>query len=244
MLVSVANAKLTAIQIKKIQDVYTIGKTIVASDGMSFEKTLPSIMGQESSWGVNVIGDKYDNNGKLKSVYDSSLGNFQIKLSTAKLIIKEYPQLYKKYKYLIYDGNSVYIKFEKNKAKMDYYKSVMNNPKWIKRFKAKEDKAIKTMQWANRNFEKHRKIHNSLVSKAVKDTRLINKLLTNHKFGAELAGYYLLSMYENALKKGWSKPYKRSVGRYNGGWDNWIYSNKVLKRMKIINNLIKKGIID
>ena len=42
---------LSNVQKKKIIIAYHIGKNIKAKDGMTFENTLPSIMGQESSWG-------------------------------------------------------------------------------------------------------------------------------------------------------------------------------------------------
>lgn len=241
LIVTVSFAELSSNQLKKIQDVYNIGKSIKASDGMTFEKGLTSMMGQESSWGIEVIGDKYDKNGKLKSVYESSLGNFQIKLSTAKLTIKKFPHLRKKYKYLVYEGDSIYLKYEKNKAKMDYYQSILDSKTWRKRYNLGQEKAIKTLSWATRNYNKHVKIHNELVNKARKDTRLINKLLTDHRFGAEIGGHYLLSLYEHAIKKGWSNAYRRSIGRYNGGWSNWTYAGKVINRMKTLNRLIRQG---
>ena len=117
-----AKLDLTNEQIQKIQDVYDIGKKIKARNGISFEKTLVGIMAQESSWGIANIGDNYEN-GKPKSLYMSSLGNFQIKLSTAKLTIRQYPHLMQKYSHLLYDGHSIYLEYEKNKANLDYIKS-------------------------------------------------------------------------------------------------------------------------
>jgi hypothetical protein len=226
-------------QIDRIKMAYSIGKNIKADDGMTFENTLPSMMGVESTFGIEIIGDKYDNNGKLKSVYESSLGAFQIKLSTAKITIRKYNHLYRKYKHLLYDGKSIYLKYEKNKKKMDYYDSVLKNSKWRKRYDNGEVKAIQTFAWATREYNKHVKIHNSLLKKARKDTRLINKLLTDVRFGAEIGGHYLLMQYNYVISKGWSKPYKRAVGRYNGGWNNMKYANKVLRKMKLVKRIIK-----
>ena len=308
-------------QLYKIQVGYDVGKTIIASDGMTFEKGLPSIGGKESSWGIYVIGDKYDNNGRLKSLYESSLGDYQIKLSTAKITIRKYPHLFKKYSHFLYEGDSIYLQYEKNlvllrkykkKANVDekqfkknallelknsehakkikYYKSVLNNKIWKKRFEEKQERAIKTIAWAKRRLSYHtkfyneeldnlmknsrkeyltllkkieslQKIHNSLVGKANKDTALINKLLTDTRFSAEIGGYYLLSIYEEALKRGYkgNDAYRRAVGRYNGGWNNKKYyygfTRTRLKNGKLvsyhvdgvrdkilyINKLIKKG---
>lgn len=310
-------------QIEKIQVGYNVGKKIVASNGESFEKTLPSLLGQESSWEEHVIGDKYDSDNRLKSVYESSLGNYQVKLSTAKLTIRKYDHLYKKYKHMLYEGDSIYLEYESNLEKLknqrkltkggieyfqenslkilensehakkiEYYESIINNPKWIERFNRSEEKAIKTMDWAHRRLDYHKKhydssfaisysnaekeyniaikkleeyekIDNTLKVKAHKDTMLINKLLSDNKFGAEIAGHYLLSMYEEALSKGYKgfEAYWRAVGRYNGGWNNekyyyGYYRTKTVNgkkekyfvpgvrdRLKTVRNLIKKGVI-
>jgi hypothetical protein len=164
-------------QLNKIQVAYNIGKTIKASDGTTFEHTLPSIMGQESSWGKVNLGDRY-RKGKLQSKYKMSFGNYQVKISTAKETIKKYKHLHKKYGFLV-------------------------EPKY-------KDSLMKLLRY-------------------------------NHRFCAEIAGHYLLSMYEQALKRGYSKPYIKAVGRYNGGWNNKHYPKLVLKRMKTVKKLKKEG---
>jgi hypothetical protein len=236
-----AESWLTPEQIIKIQDSYTIGKTIVADDGTTFENTLPSIMGQESSFGKYVIGDNYDSTGRLKSVYESSLGNFQIKLETAKITIMKNPELKEKYGYMVNTGKSVYIKYEKHKKKLDYYNKVLNNSKWIERYNNGEKKAIATMKWAEKERTYHKTFVDKLKKQTIKDKLLINRLFSDHKFGAEIAGHYIKDIYNHALKKGWSKTYLRSVGRYNGGWYNWNYAKLVMKRMKIVRKLVRKG---
>lgn len=77
---------------------YEVGKTIVADDGTTFEHALATIMMNETSGGIFLIGDKY-NKGKLKKIDKCSLGPFQVKLSTAKYLIRTYPRLkqYKRY---------------------------------------------------------------------------------------------------------------------------------------------------
>ena len=122
LLISITFAfSLTTEQVTKIKTAYSVGKTIKTKDGISFERTLVGIIGQESSFGEHVLGDKYDRNGKLKSVYESSLGSFQIKLSTAKITIRKFPHLMKKYSYMLYDGESIYLKFEENKKQIETY---------------------------------------------------------------------------------------------------------------------------
>lgn len=298
VLLSTLSFGLTDEQLNKIQIAYNVGKSIKAKDGMTFERGLPSVMGQESSFGVYVVGDKWEEDGRLKSLYESSLGNMQIKLSTAKLTIKQFPELRKKYNHLVYDGDSIYLEYQNHKKKMDYYKkltvggveklfekqllsskhleklnyykSILKNPIWIDRFKKKQQKAIQTFDWAKRQisyheaefdkeadklkkslqksyndyvekYEYHRKKYVNLSEKANKDTRLINMLLTNYKFGVEIGGYYLRWMYEIALDKGFSNAYWRAIGRYNGGWNNTEYQEKVRNRMQLVNELIKEG---
>lgn len=237
-----AKLDLTNEQIQKIQDVYDIGKKIKARNGISFEKTLVGIMAQESSWGIANIGDNYEN-GKPKSLYMSSLGNFQIKLSTAKLTIRQYPHLMQKYSHLLYDGHSIYLEYEKNKAKLDYIKSEL-----IKAIK--NDQRVLATSTQNSKIRKLSaeyatlmKTHNQLSAKAEKDIQLMDKLLNDHKFGAELAGYYLVFLYDDMLNKGWSQPYLRSIGRYNGGLYNWDYANKVMYKIDKFSALLKKGYI-
>jgi len=289
---------LTNDQKQKITIAYDIGKNITANDGMTFEYALPSIMGQESSFGVFVVGDKWGN-GRLKSLYDSSLGNFQIKLSTAKLVIKKNPKLLKRYSYLVYEGKSIYHDFEKHKKqisiyetltnkginyfirlkttenkhlkKIEYYNHVLHSTTWINRFNNKNHKkhklAVRTFKWANKELKYHQikydrdlklitsnanreytnnikklnnhiESYNLLLSKAQKDTRLINKLLTDYRFGAIIAGNYIKMLYNEAVSRGLSNAYRRSIGRYNGGWNNLVYFNLVKKRMKVVKSFI------
>ena len=286
----------TKFQIENIKIAKKIGSQTYAKDGMNFGDALAGMIVRESSAGLKVVGDKYKN-GKLKSLYQSSLGAFQIKLSTAKLTIKKNPRLYKKYNYLVYDGKSIYSKYEKLKKeyqfykkrlsqnineivdeeikktydfkKIQYYNSVLNNKKWIERYKKKEKKAIDTFEWAKKMkiyHEKELKKKKTIIKKEVeneyntyenkikeiekevkvishkiaKDTTLINKLLTDVKFSAEIAANYLKMIYNEALNRGFYNVYKRAIGRYNGGWNNKIYYNKVKKN---IIDLKRKGII-
>lgn len=233
---------LTLEQEEKVKIAYNIGKNIKASDGMTFGFTLPSIMGQESSWGLAIIGDKYDSTGKLKSLYDSSLGIFQIKLSTAKLTILKYPHLFKKYGHLVNQDKSTYKEYEYHYKKLLYYKNIINNPIWIKRYKNGTKQGIATMKWAEKEFLYHHGFYKKYKKQARQDTMLINNLMNNPPFGALIAGHYLLNVYEQALSKGWTgkEAYWRAVGRYNGGWRNKRYFNKVMKRMKTTKKVVKK----
>lgn len=151
----------------------SVGSRIYSKDGMNFGKALQSIALAESSAGVFIIGDKYKN-GKLKNLYDSSLGAFQIKLSTAKFTIKRTPILMKR------------------------FSRIVNN-----------------------------------------DQILVNLLLTQPRFSAQIAGHYLRLMYEEATSKKLNKPYFRAISRYNGGWNNVVYYNRIKDRMAWIKKYYK-----
>lgn len=236
-----SNYGLSNKQIKDAQIVYTIGKHLKASDGMTFEKALTGIFGQESSWGILSVGDKYDGSGRLKSLYDSSLGSLQVKLSTAKLTIKKYPYLKRKYSHLVNYGESTYKEYLLHKKKIKKYKRILNNPIWIKRYKRGTKKGIAVMKWAKRELKYHKQKFKESKSQALKDTMLINLLMNSTTASAEIGGRYLLSMYEEALKKGFKNPWSKAIGRYNGGWNNKVYLPKVKKRIRTLKKLIRKG---
>jgi len=91
----------SAEQEKIMQESYNIGKQIVAKDGTSFEWTLTAIGLTESSAGKNIIGDEHH----TKKLVKASLGVYQIRLATAKEIIKKDKLMNKYYAYLLEDEN-------------------------------------------------------------------------------------------------------------------------------------------
>jgi len=70
-------------QISVIRKSYNIGKQFKARDGMTFENTLASLVFTESSAGKFVVGDRHN------FIENCSLGYYQIRLDTAKWIIKK-----------------------------------------------------------------------------------------------------------------------------------------------------------
>lgn len=163
---SLFSTSLSKQQIKNLKEAKQVAKLVKAKDGMTFENAIQGIMLVESSAGLELIGDKYKN-GKLKSLYESSLGTLQIKISTAKETIKKSKFLRKYFKHLLTD-----------------------------------------------------------------DKKLVNMLLTNIRFSTLIAVYYLKFNYEHAIRLGFSKPYFRTISRYNGGWNNKTYYTRVKKRIR------------
>jgi predicted DNA-binding antitoxin AbrB/MazE fold protein len=156
-------------QIKLAKKIYSIGKTFKTKDGMSIEKTLTAISLRESSLGKYVLGDKKEN-GEFKPLKEMSLGPFQIRVFTAREIIKE--------------------------NKLRKYKKYLKN-----------------------------------------DTALINKLITDVEFGAKLSAYYFIKNYNEALRRGMSRPYYRAISRHNGGWNNKPYYTALMKNLRSIRKL-------
>lgn len=76
--------ELSTEQQENIKIAYKIGESIVANDGTTFGLTLAAVMGQESSYGINLYNTKVFNRIK------SSLGAFQIHIPTARYIIEMY----------------------------------------------------------------------------------------------------------------------------------------------------------
>jgi len=83
-------------QSKVIKDSFNIGKQIRAKDGMTFGYTLASIALTESSAGKNIIGDMM-----TKHLRDGSLGTYQIRLVTAREIIKKDKYCNEHFKHLL-----------------------------------------------------------------------------------------------------------------------------------------------
>ncbi len=156
-------------QLALAEKIYNIGKTFQTVDGMTIEKTLTAISLRESSLGKFVLGDKKEN-GEFKPLKEMSLGPFQIRVFTAKEIIRH------------------------NKLEA-YYKYLEN------------------------------------------DTALINKLITDVEFGAKLSAHYFIKNYNEAVKRGMSRPYYRAISRHNGGWNNKPYFTALMKNLRTIRKL-------
>jgi len=160
-------------QLSNLQIAYSIGKITRANDGMSFEKTLASIMLRESSAVSGKIGDDRNRDGSKRTKVNSSLGDMQVRVLTTREVAKK----------------------------------------------------VKSLYWVN----------------TMSDEGIANLLLENTQFNLLVSAHYVRLYYNVALKKGLSKPLYRAISRYNGGWNNIDYYEKVMKNMKTINNLIKEG---
>lgn len=79
--------ELDELQMKLAKKIYKIGKTFKTHDGLTIENTLTAISLRESSLGRFIVGDK-KKNGDFKPLTQMSLGAFQIRVGTAKDVIR------------------------------------------------------------------------------------------------------------------------------------------------------------
>jgi len=229
-------------QIKLLQKAYKWAKKFKTNDGHSFEDTIVAIYLVESSAGKYLIGDKYHVTGELKTLYESSLGPGQIKLSTALLVIGSFKYLKRKYRYLYHENYYIYKKYIPIMKKITYYKKVLNNPIWKKRWR--EGKKLKVKKWALKEYKYWRKKIKPYLVYIKKDDMIVDKLLSNKKFSIIISLHYLIMNYNIAIEKHLSNPWFRAISRYNGGWSNKKYYNKVLQKMKIVRKLKKEGYLN
>jgi len=82
-----SNEQITNLRIAK-----SIGEITVANDGMTFEKTLCSIMLRESSARNLIVGDDRKNGKRLK-LEDSSIGVMQVRVLTVREVSKRVKSL-------------------------------------------------------------------------------------------------------------------------------------------------------
>jgi hypothetical protein len=61
------------------------------------------------------------------------------------------------------------------------------------------------------------------------DLMLVNKILNDLKFSMLITLSYLNMNYKEAVERNLKYPIARAISRHNGGWNNWIYVNKVKK---------------
>ena len=73
------------------------------------------------------------------------------------------------------------------------------------------------------------------------DGKLLNMLLNDFDFSLELAGVHIKVYYNEALQRGKHNPWVRTLSRYNGGWNNKTYINRVLRKIWILR---KYGVIE
>ena len=188
-------------------------KHIKAEDGMTFENTIQGMMYQESSARLGIIGDD-----KGKVYYYKHHGK-QLEVAKKKVFKKDglfytWYQPYKN-KYLKKVYTKIVTKLPGNSSLGPLQIQVPTAQIVIKKYKLKKYYHLMENQDA-----------------------LVQSLLYNIPFSATIASYYLKMNYDLAKKRGYSNPYFRTISRYNGGWNNMNYYNKIKLRIKQLKLLV------
>ena len=97
---SYAKSPLSTEQENILQKAYNIGKQIVADNGTTFEWAAAGITFTESSAGKNIIGDE----SYTKNIREASLGSMQVRLATAKWVIKKDKLMNRYFNFLLADN--------------------------------------------------------------------------------------------------------------------------------------------
>ena len=223
---------LDKIQINVIKEVYNTCKKYKAKDGFSFENTCAAIALKESSAGKHLIGDQ----GKYPEILvNSSLGVMQIRVKTVLHVLKKFPKLRQQYKGFWHEDINAIDKYLPLLASMNYFKY-----KWKQAIKFRDKKKIKKYKKLylkyKYKFSKYKKAY-------YKDLRIAETLLSDIRFSAKIAAHYLILNYEIAKQRHYWNPWWKAVSRYNGGWNNRKYVSGVIRKMRIVRSLKRKGVL-
>jgi len=247
LLSSFVFGKLNQYQIKLLQTVYDEAKKYKAIDGHVFNDTLCAIYLTESSAGIDVIGDNVDlRTGKIRTLFESSIGPGQIRLATALFVMNHFPDEFKDYSYLMHDDIYAYKKYVIYLKNIDKFEDIIKRYRskypYIKS-KKKRKRYRNVLRWANKELINNRRKLKKYKYIIYKDKQIINLLFTDPRFSAKISTFYLIYNYNYALNHKMSNPWFRAISRYNGGWVNKKYYKKVISKMKIVRKLKKQGIL-
>ncbi len=73
------------------------------------------------------------------------------------------------------------------------------------------------------------------------DEALGFRLLASNQTSVLIAGIHIMHYYDVALSRGYYNPWFKTISRYNGGWNNTEYFERVKKNLKTIKRLVKNG---
>jgi len=227
-LVAIPLFALSTFQKNVLLTAYKIGNQYRAIDGHKFNDTICAIILTESSAGKFLIGDNYFQNGKEKPFLLKSLGVGQVRLETAILVIKKYPQYFPYARKLIHKNPLAFKVYSKYLVKINYYEDI------ISRYQNKHTRrAKKVLRWAKNDLRYYKNKMKKYNEYYKKDLLIAQYLLADIKFNIRIAVLHLITNYNIAYKRKMWNPYFKAISRYNGGWKNKIYYKKVMKNMEI-----------
>jgi len=216
-------------QINLLKTSYNIASKYKSIDNRTFPDTICSIILGESSAGKFIIGDNYFNSGSEKPFLLKSLGVGQVKLETAIIVIKKYPQFFdNKIKNLINNKNPfLYKKYAIYFEKINYFQDVYYRYSH-KKNKSKRD--IKVIKWSKKELNYYKNKIKPYKNQYEKDIQLAQYLLTDYTFNTKIMTIYFIYLYNTYKLKGYKDPYHIAISRYNGGTKNIKYLKKIHKK--------------
>lgn len=234
-----AEENYTEDQIRNLNIGYNVALEHKKRTGIDFTNTVCSMQMVESSAGEEVVGDT-TLKGRKVDLIQSSLGVMQIQVPVAYWAIetdpylkKKYPQFLRSEKFSGADTIKLYKNYKYHQNMIAYYSKVIKSNKSTQ----KDKKYAKTM------LAKHSKKYSEYLPEVRRDNRLMNKLLTDVGFSTEVALVHLTHFYKVAKRNNSRDPHFRTVSRYNGGWSNKTYYNRVVSYRPSINRLIKNNLL-
>lgn len=208
-------------------------------DGHSFEQTLCAMALTESSAGRNIIGDQYIYS-KHSGLTEASLGVLQVRLITAREMIKKEKYMNENYLHF-YVPYRLMKKYSKIKREINKYTKIIANPKYYDKIDEEKDK--KVLKWATRVLNENIELYKEYKGFEKLDLLSVSKLLSDIKFNTIVAHCYLKFNYDRAVRENRGNPYFGAISKYNGGWHNTEYFDRVQKNMKEVKRLIREGYI-
>ena len=121
-----------------------------------------------------------------------------------------------------------------------YFKNGREKPLYLKSlsgFQIKVSTAIETIQ-KNKELSEYSHLINGKRSPLI-----VSRLLNDVEFSSKIAGYFLKSLYERARTKKYNDPWRKAIGKYNGGWYNKVYYPRIIGTLGDIKKLKKHNIL-
>jgi len=181
-------------------------------EDMCFGKTLQAIAWQESSFGRNIIGD--DKGASYFYLHN----NQQVKIKKKNSFIENGQRYY------WYQPHN--IKYRKMVYSKTVWKPIEDSSLGSFQIKVQTAKRIIRVQELKRYYY--------LLED---DKILVSLLLNNPEFSAKIAVHYLMMNYATAIKRGYKYPWRYVVSKYNGGSNNTKYINKIVSKIRRLDNL-------
>ena len=91
---------------------------------------------------------------------------------------------------------------------------------------------VRTVRFMAKSFKKLAWIHE------MSDINIAQRLISDVRFSAEISAYYMVWLSN-------TRPtFYNAVSGYNGGFNNWTYYSKIIKRMAFVKKQVAMGYLN